>query len=350
MLSIPKPCAESWDAMTPTAAGRYCARCQTEVVDFTRMSEAEMLAFMASRRGRSVCAFMAAPARPVPVVKPMQGPQRWLLAAVAVLSGQLLAARELPPQSLPVSILSARQDPAQRIITIRGTVLDDSLQVPVQGARIYIGSTPYGMIANERGEFSISLPADWAPVSSGVVKLRIGRVPFALTEQVVEVSVKETLVPAPLIIRQQSVPRRGFYKGKPVIEADPAPVPNTFFRLADQRTVIILRGVVRDDSLNVLVPGAQVFIDGTKYGAVANEQGEFELTFARDWKAAAQRLLLLRVLGGHFAFAYKQVPIDINLLPAMPLVVRLVPTPGFMGKICRTNPPVRPPRPHKGRH
>jgi hypothetical protein len=350
MLSIPKPCAESWDAMTPTVAGRHCARCQTEVVDFTRMSEGEVLAFMASRRGQSICAFMAAPVPSVPLVKQMKGPRRWLLAAVAFLSGQPLAARGLPPQPLPVSTLFAKQNPAQRIVTIRGTVVDDSLQVPVQGARIYIGNTPYGIIANEHGEFSISLPADWEPVKSGIVQLRIGRVPFVLAEQIVEVAVKEMLAPAPLIIRQQSVPHRGFYKGKPVIEADPAPVPSAFFRLADQRTVVTVRGIVMDDSLNVPVPGSQVFIDGTRYGAIANEQGEFELTFARDWKAVAQRQLMLNVSGAPFAFAYKQVPIDINYPPPSPLVVRLVPTPGLMGKIRRTNPPVRPPRPRKGSH
>ena len=51
MISIPKPCLENWDAMMPTAAGHYCGRCQTEVVDFTRMSDAEVLAFMAARKG-----------------------------------------------------------------------------------------------------------------------------------------------------------------------------------------------------------------------------------------------------------------------------------------------------------
>ena len=47
-IHIPQPCPESWAAMTPTAQGRHCAVCATEVVDFTRMSEAEVLAFLAA--------------------------------------------------------------------------------------------------------------------------------------------------------------------------------------------------------------------------------------------------------------------------------------------------------------
>ncbi|HEX8504004.1 MAG TPA: hypothetical protein VF630_01450 [Hymenobacter sp.] len=93
------------------------------------------------------------------------------------------------------------------------------------GAKIYIGNTKYGAIADERGEFILSLPADWEPLKSGTVKLRIGEVPFALLEQAVEVSVKDNLTPAPLTIRLLSVPERGRYKGKAVMEPAPVPLP-----------------------------------------------------------------------------------------------------------------------------
>ena len=42
----PATCAESWDAMAPTDVGRHCASCQTQVVDFTRMSDGEVVAFL----------------------------------------------------------------------------------------------------------------------------------------------------------------------------------------------------------------------------------------------------------------------------------------------------------------
>jgi hypothetical protein len=42
----PAPCHESWEAMTPTEMGRHCAACHTQVVDFTRMSDEEVVAFV----------------------------------------------------------------------------------------------------------------------------------------------------------------------------------------------------------------------------------------------------------------------------------------------------------------
>jgi hypothetical protein len=44
-ISIPTPCHENWDAMTPTAQGRFCGACQKEVVDFSGKTDAEILAF-----------------------------------------------------------------------------------------------------------------------------------------------------------------------------------------------------------------------------------------------------------------------------------------------------------------
>ena len=41
-LSIPTPCHESWDAMTPAGDGRHCAACAKTVVDFTAMTDAEI--------------------------------------------------------------------------------------------------------------------------------------------------------------------------------------------------------------------------------------------------------------------------------------------------------------------
>ena len=53
-LSIPKPCHEDWNAMTPAASGRFCASCSKEVIDFSDMSDAQLIQFFKEPRG-SVC-------------------------------------------------------------------------------------------------------------------------------------------------------------------------------------------------------------------------------------------------------------------------------------------------------
>ncbi|MGB0884410.1 MAG: carboxypeptidase-like regulatory domain-containing protein [Flavobacteriales bacterium] len=41
-ISIPKPCHENWNNMTPTEKGAFCSNCQKEVIDFTSKSNREL--------------------------------------------------------------------------------------------------------------------------------------------------------------------------------------------------------------------------------------------------------------------------------------------------------------------
>jgi len=41
-ITIPKPCHEDWDKMTPNNNGRFCSSCSKTVVDFTNMSPNEI--------------------------------------------------------------------------------------------------------------------------------------------------------------------------------------------------------------------------------------------------------------------------------------------------------------------
>ncbi len=56
-LHIPEPCHENWQQMTPNEQGRHCLSCQKTVVDFTFMSDQEILDHI-SRATASVCGRM----------------------------------------------------------------------------------------------------------------------------------------------------------------------------------------------------------------------------------------------------------------------------------------------------
>jgi hypothetical protein len=53
-LSIPKPCHENWNAMTPSEKGKFCGSCQKTVIDFTEMSDRQIAEFF-KKPPSSVC-------------------------------------------------------------------------------------------------------------------------------------------------------------------------------------------------------------------------------------------------------------------------------------------------------
>jgi hypothetical protein len=53
-IDVKQPCHENWQQMTPNEQGRHCLSCQKTVVDFTRMSDQEILHYI-SNTSSSVC-------------------------------------------------------------------------------------------------------------------------------------------------------------------------------------------------------------------------------------------------------------------------------------------------------
>ncbi|WP_281323195.1 hypothetical protein [Flavobacterium aestivum] len=52
-ITIPKPCHEDWDKMTPNDNGRFCGSCSKNVVDFTDMLPDEIQAYF--QQHNNVC-------------------------------------------------------------------------------------------------------------------------------------------------------------------------------------------------------------------------------------------------------------------------------------------------------
>lgn len=54
-ITIPKPCHEDWNKMTPDETGRFCNSCSKSVVDFTQMLPDEIQDFFIKNKGQKVC-------------------------------------------------------------------------------------------------------------------------------------------------------------------------------------------------------------------------------------------------------------------------------------------------------
>ena len=53
-IKIAEPCHENWNNMSPTDQGRFCMSCQKQVVDFSMMTDKEILEHI-SAASKSIC-------------------------------------------------------------------------------------------------------------------------------------------------------------------------------------------------------------------------------------------------------------------------------------------------------
>lgn len=54
-LTLPEPCSEDWNKMTPTEHGRFCDKCQKCVIDFRGFSDAELYRFFEKNTDNNIC-------------------------------------------------------------------------------------------------------------------------------------------------------------------------------------------------------------------------------------------------------------------------------------------------------
>ena len=213
-LSIPQPCAQPWAAMRATADGRYCGACQTEVVDFTRLSEAQILAYLARRGGRPVCV-LANASQVVPAAATRW--RQWLLAGLALLGWQpVTSCATKPPQQLPAQATAANNPAAAQAqqIIIRGQVLDGASATVVPQVNIFINDTQFGTVTDEQGRFELVMTPGWAPIANDEIVLKFVGNPFNFQQQILKLNTRATPQPAPLVVRLASVPNRGQIMGK----------------------------------------------------------------------------------------------------------------------------------------
>ena len=225
-FSIPTPCAQPWAAMRPTADGRHCGACQTEVVDFTRLSEAQILAYLARRGGLPVCV-LANANQVVPAAATRW--RRWLLAGLALLGWHpVTSCATKPPQQLPAQATAATAGPAdaqaQQLI-IRGQVLDGATATVVPQVSVFINDTQFGTVTDEQGRFELVMASGWEPIAGGKVALKFVGSPFEFQEQILKLDTRATPRPAPLVVRLASVPNRGQIMGRMAMPKPPVMPP-----------------------------------------------------------------------------------------------------------------------------
>ncbi|MBT1686817.1 carboxypeptidase-like regulatory domain-containing protein [Dawidia soli] len=163
-LSIPRPCAEPWSSFTPTSEGGFCGSCQKTVIDFTRMSDQQILDYLAAKRGKTCGRFRPDQLKTYTFPEP-NGIRPGLTLIRAGILGLLLLFTTRPagskniPSVMPP--IEATQDTPSREASAASTtherwfkgVVRDESGAPMPGASIIRKGTTQGTVTDAEGRF-----------------------------------------------------------------------------------------------------------------------------------------------------------------------------------------------------
>jgi hypothetical protein len=196
-ILVPEPCGENWENMEQTGNGRFCSSCCKTVVDFTLMSDQQVLSYL-SDPGKKICGRFASDQlnrdfRPVKETRRKPWSVVWRLALV----GMLISARGQAQQRYPKTVISklvkkraVKKMPrvldaemvtlgmiAPQIIPDRDTldisIVDSVTQVPVSYATVHNVHSRQAFTTDSTGECSLQ-----GVVGREPIKIEISRVGY----------------------------------------------------------------------------------------------------------------------------------------------------------------------------
>lgn len=183
-IQIPTPCHENWDKMNPTGQGRFCLSCQKEVIDFSLMTDKEILNYISSASS-TMCGRFGNDQLNRELVRAREPRKLWwrqwmgIAASFILLTAKSNAQVKAPKDTivcLPATssneeiivgkmggITSIDNDHYQRNYIVNGIVKDDN-GMPVPYATVIIKGTKRGVATNANGGFIIKIEDAKYPV------------------------------------------------------------------------------------------------------------------------------------------------------------------------------------------
>jgi CarboxypepD_reg-like domain/Secretion system C-terminal sorting domain len=168
-LSIPGPCHQNWNEMTPTQQGRFCNSCAKQVVDFSTMSDTQVLHYFSSIKNENVCgrAYPDQLERAITMPKEHKKKLYWYWNYITMLFLFFSKTNTVKAQGGIKVVVESKHDAAkQDRITkgeiavntnriIKGKIIDEAGQ-PLAGVSVIIKDSKHGTIADTNGFYSIS--------------------------------------------------------------------------------------------------------------------------------------------------------------------------------------------------
>jgi len=171
-LTIPEPCGENFNQMTPVKGGKFCGACEKTIVDFRTMNDYQILRFYEQNNGKICGVFNQNQLnRAMPFPLESAPSKNWkavaALTAGLLFSGGLVSQTTLSTVGMPTVSTqitkTVKQDKDSNSDTpnqiIKGQVIDEN-QEGLIGANIIIKGTTIGTSTDLDGFFELIVPTN----------------------------------------------------------------------------------------------------------------------------------------------------------------------------------------------
>lgn len=191
IVKVDSPCSENWQNMLPNNQGRYCSHCSKTVIDFTKLSDAEIIKIIEERKG-NLCGRLSNDQLERPLLPIATNSKSRLYKVFASLlfihaSNQALAnsnmfttKSQLEVGNIDDSIkiltptqVNTRKDSTKSRV-LKGVVINANENTLIAYATITIKDTKVTTITDENGEFSINVPKRLMSDSISLLIIREG--------------------------------------------------------------------------------------------------------------------------------------------------------------------------------
>ncbi|MBS1520541.1 MAG: carboxypeptidase-like regulatory domain-containing protein [Bacteroidetes bacterium] len=161
-IAIEKPCGQSWQQMTEESNGRYCAHCCKTVVDFTRMTDTEVIEYLSTRNhvcGRFDIQQLNKLNQNLSYNKSgFLNWKGWGLAAMILGFSQYVNADTRQPFKVEQAPYQNNYKPVtDSSIIVKGKIIAQDNGLPIPGATVVIKGTNEGAVTDINGEFKIEI-------------------------------------------------------------------------------------------------------------------------------------------------------------------------------------------------
>ena len=177
-LELTNPCHENWDAMTASGQGRYCGSCRKTVVDFTTMTDREIISYISLYSNGNTCARVHEGQLNRLIQTPPERKTSWKYFWSLALSSLLISYRSMaqvkppkgeivatvchdtgkPPERIFMGKTTARQVKDTVTTEVRGRVVNDAGE-PIPFASVTLTDPNLSIAADESGHYSFRIPS-----------------------------------------------------------------------------------------------------------------------------------------------------------------------------------------------